>query len=79
MGTSSSNEIFSSLARHMGVPVFMPTEMSYSTCSKSDYVITMTPSIVEAIVDIMDYFDWNCYVYYIFDSNEGKVMSLTTV
>ena len=81
-GTKSitSLEIVDDFTRRFHMPYISPSlsrvATSYNDYFYDNFQISMKPPITQAIVDIIDHFNWDL-VHYLYDSNEGKKLDKT--
>ncbi|XP_045206207.2 glutamate receptor-like [Mercenaria mercenaria] len=71
-GTSRSEtfSIIESYSRALRVPFFLPTLTRETTVGKDNYIISMCPSFIEAVIDLIKYFNWD-RIFYLFDTDDA--------
>lgn len=62
-----------SYAHYLNVPTLVPGGTGSSAYDPYKYDISLLPPTIDAIVAVIKHFQWNKFVYYMFDTNDGKV------
>ncbi|KAI8797832.1 glutamate receptor subunit protein GluR2 precursor, partial [Biomphalaria glabrata] len=73
LGSSSSRSynIIQSYSHALHVPYVVYSPTTNHESDGYDYDVTVSPSYVRAVVDVIKFFNWE-KVYYVFDSDNGK-------
>ncbi|XP_053400378.1 glutamate receptor 2-like isoform X2 [Mercenaria mercenaria] len=60
-----------SYAHYLNLPTLVPGGTGSSAYDPYKYDISLLPPTIDAIVAVVKHFQWNTFVYYIFDTNDG--------
>ncbi|XP_052795047.1 glutamate receptor 2-like isoform X2 [Mya arenaria] len=60
-----------SYAHYLNVPTLVPGGTGSGVHGNYRYDVRLLPPTIDAISDVIKYFQWNSIVYYLFDTNDG--------
>ena len=74
IGTSVSQtfDIIQSYSRALTIPFFLPTLTRESTLDRENYIISMCPTFINAVIDFIRRLQWD-RIFYLFDTDDGKL------
>ena len=75
IGSSKSDTyaLMESYSRALKLPFLVPTMTRESVGPRSHYIVSMCPSFIDAVIDIIQHFQWN-KIFYLFDTDDGKTI-----
>ena len=61
-----------SYAHYLNVPILVPGGSGSGVEDPYRYDLSLLPPTIDAIIDVIKFFQWNSVVYYLFDTNDGE-------